>query len=69
MRNGNAMQAKLAASPLFRTVKAIAYEVRDSHEYDMMSEEDRRLAVLCVAIERLLAGKGISVERLLEEPG
>lgn len=69
MRNGNAAQQKLAASPLFRTVKAIAEEVRDSHEYDLMSLEDRRLAVLCVAIERLLTSKGIDVAGLLEDGG
>lgn len=67
MRDGNRVQQKLAESPLFQAVRTMAEQVRDSCEYDLMSEEDRRLAVLCVAIERLLASKGVSVEKLLEE--
>ncbi len=67
MRNGNAVQAKLLESPLFQLVKQVSEQVRDSCEYDLLSEEDRRLAVLCVAIERLLAGRKLDVTRLLEE--
>ena len=54
MKNGNQIQSQLANGVLYQAVNNATLHVRDSYEYDNMREEDRRLAILCHALETAL---------------